>query len=116
MTRDHPWLDGPLPERTTVDTGCALDGCSGISADGVCPNGYGSTCESLFPEPTNMDEDPVRTAYLAARVRELEAENERLRRQVHDLDEAETRESNAVQVLRRDNERLREALQAEEKS
>jgi hypothetical protein len=38
---------------------CPLDGCEGLSADGVCPNGYGVTCESVFPEPTNMDEDPL---------------------------------------------------------
>ncbi len=47
----------------------------------------------------------------AARVQELEAENDRLRRQVYELDEAETRESNAAQILRKENERLRDTVQ-----
>jgi hypothetical protein len=25
---------------------CSLDGCAGLNADGMCPNGYGVTCQS----------------------------------------------------------------------
>lgn len=35
---------------------CPLEGCPGMNEDGTCPNGYGITCESRFPEPTNMDD------------------------------------------------------------
>lgn len=39
--------------------GCQEEGCLGLGEDGTCPNGYGVTCSSLFPEPTNMDDDPL---------------------------------------------------------
>ena len=36
---------------------CELPGCSGLLPDGMCPNGYGVTCESLELEPPNAHEE-----------------------------------------------------------
>jgi len=32
---------------------CELEGCAGLLPDGMRPNGYGVTCESLELEPPN---------------------------------------------------------------
>lgn len=66
VQEDEPTFDCVEADRSGCSwervgsAGCQLDGCAGLNPDGVCPNDYGVTCELVFAEPSNMDDDPLR--------------------------------------------------------